>query len=95
MIVVSNAGPLIALSKLGLLSVLQDLFGEIIVPEEVWNEVVERGKGKPGSDLIKKAKWIHIKKQHSYEFLNSFCFFAFTHNFRSLAHFIIPNNSQH
>lgn len=62
MIVVSNAGPLIALSKLGLLSVLQDLFGEIIVPEEVWNEVVERGKGKPGSDLIKKAKWIHIKK---------------------------------
>ena len=62
MIVVSNAGPLIALSKLGLLSVLQDLFGEIIVPEEVWNEVVERGKGKPGSDLIKKAKWIHVKK---------------------------------
>jgi len=62
MIVVSNAGPLIALSKLGLLSVLQDLFGEIIVPEEVWNGVVERGKGKPGSDLIKKAKWIHIKK---------------------------------
>ena len=52
MIVVSDSGPLIALSRLGMLHVLQELFGEIVIPEEVRREVVEKGKGKPGSDII-------------------------------------------
>jgi len=62
MIVVSNSGPLIALSKLGLLSLLQKIFGKIILPEEVWKEVVEKGKGKAGSDIIAKAEWIEVRK---------------------------------
>jgi len=62
MIVVSNSGPLIALSKLGLLSIVQKIFGAVILPEEVWKEVVERGKGKPGSDIIAKVEWIKVKK---------------------------------
>lgn len=62
MIVVSNSGPLIALSKLGFLHILQKLFGKVILPEEVWKEVVEKGKGKPGSDIIAKTKWIEVRK---------------------------------
>jgi len=61
MIIVSNSGPLIALSKLNLLFILQDLFGEIVIPAEVWKEVVERGKGKAGSEAIEKAKWIKVQ----------------------------------
>ena len=61
MIIVSNSGPLIALSKLNLLFILQDLFGGIVIPAEVWKEVVERGKGKAGSEAIEKAKWIKVQ----------------------------------
>ncbi len=60
MIVVSDSGPLIALAKIRKLNVLRELFGEIIIPKAVWIEVVERGKGKPGSDEVKNANWIKI-----------------------------------
>jgi predicted nucleic acid-binding protein len=62
MIVVSDSGPLIALSKLSLLSLLHELFAEIVIPMEVWREVVERGKGKPGSDVVEKAGWVNVKE---------------------------------
>ncbi|MBI5253908.1 MAG: DUF3368 domain-containing protein [Euryarchaeota archaeon] len=62
MIVVSNSGPLIALAKLGLLFILKEFFGEVFVPPEVWNEVVERGKGKPGEEEVRKAKWIKVRE---------------------------------
>jgi len=42
--VVCNASPLIYLSKLGRLDLLQNLFGKVVIPEKVWEEVVIRGK---------------------------------------------------
>ena len=62
MIVVSDSGPLIALSRLGMVPILHELFGEILIPEEVRREVVERGKGKPGSDIIEKAEWVKVEE---------------------------------
>jgi len=41
--VVSNAGPLIALGTLGHLSLLLKLYGSILIPREVYNEVVVNG----------------------------------------------------
>jgi hypothetical protein len=41
--VVSNAGPLIALGKLGQLSMLLTLYGDILIPRQVYNEVVING----------------------------------------------------
>lgn len=41
--IVSNSSPLIWLSKTGKISLLKHLFGEVIIPEEVYAEVVERG----------------------------------------------------
>jgi predicted nucleic acid-binding protein len=41
--VVSNAGPLIALGKLGQLSLLLTLYDEILIPREVYHEVVING----------------------------------------------------
>jgi uncharacterized protein len=40
---VSNAGPLITLGKLGQLSLLLTLDGEILIPHEVYHEVVMNG----------------------------------------------------
>ena len=61
--VVSNASPLIALSLIGKLHLLKELWREIIIPEAVYKEVVIQGKGKPGASLIENAienKWIKI-----------------------------------
>ncbi len=41
--VVSNAGPLIALGRLGQLGLLRKLYDEILIPREVFNEVVSNG----------------------------------------------------
>ncbi len=62
MIVVSNSSPLIALAKIGKLYILRELFKEIIIPKAVWNEVVVKGKGKPGAEEVEKAEWIKVKE---------------------------------
>lgn len=43
MIIVSNAGPLIDLGKLGQLGLLLKLYKQILIPREVYNEVVVHG----------------------------------------------------
>jgi|GEM_PF-5309391 hypothetical protein len=54
---VSNAGPPIHLAKIGRLSLLKEIFEEIIVPRTVKVEVIDRGreKGKPDAFIIENA----------------------------------------
>ena len=61
MIIVSNTAVFIGLAKIGRLDLLPKIFPKIYVPDEVYKELVEKGKRKPGSDKIKKAKWIETK----------------------------------
>ncbi|MHA1148308.1 MAG: DUF3368 domain-containing protein [Promethearchaeota archaeon] len=66
-IAVSNSGPLIHLAKVGLLDFLFKLYDKIIIPNLVFEEVVEKGKEKGYSDalLIEQAiskKKIEIKR---------------------------------
>lgn len=61
MIVVSDSTILIGLLKIGKLDLLKETFSKVYIPEEVFKEVVERGKGKPGSKVIKEAVWIEPK----------------------------------
>ncbi len=58
MSIVSNASPLINLARIGKLSVLQELYGELIIPGAVWQEIVVEGAGQPGADEVKAADWI-------------------------------------
>jgi len=65
--VVSNAGPLIHLSKIGLLHLLKKLYAEVVIPAKVKFEVVDQGKKKgfPDALLIEKAieeGWITVKE---------------------------------
>jgi predicted nucleic acid-binding protein len=53
----------IGLSFIGKLSLLQKRFPSgIIIPEAVWKEVVEEGKGKSGSLKVSSASWISVRK---------------------------------
>lgn len=52
MIVVTNAGPLMALAKLGLLHLLGRLYGKVLIPGAVFDEVVLRGIEQGFSDSM-------------------------------------------
>lgn len=41
--VIANSGPIIALAKLGLLSLLKELYGTVVIPSTVYHEVVVKG----------------------------------------------------
>lgn len=62
MIIVSNASPLILLSKLGHFDLLSHLFNEIVISQEVWDEVVVKGAGLPGSTEVRRAAWIRLEQ---------------------------------
>lgn len=62
MIIVSNASPLILLSKLGQFNLLSRLFTEVLISQEVWNEVVINGAGLPGSSDVQQSAWIRLER---------------------------------
>ena len=59
--IVTNSTPLIELSKINQVELLQEMYGSILIPEEVYIEVVVDGTGKPGAAEIKAAEWIHCQ----------------------------------
>ncbi|WP_017299853.1 DUF3368 domain-containing protein [Nodosilinea nodulosa] len=60
MIVVSNAGPIIALARIEHLFLLQDLYGELVIPTAVQQEVVCLPTDLPGAREVKAASWIEV-----------------------------------
>ena len=58
MIVVADSSPLIALCRIGRLELLHDLFGQLVIPDAVWQEVVASHPGKAGVTEIAAATWI-------------------------------------
>jgi hypothetical protein len=70
--IVSNTSPLIWLSKAGRITLLKKLFSEVIIPEEVCKEAVERGLHEGFSDAfaIKECidqGWIKISELNERE----------------------------
>lgn len=60
-IVVSNSTPLINFATINQLDLLRKLFGQIFIPQAVWDEVVIKGSHYESAILIKQAEWIKKK----------------------------------
>ncbi|NUO79287.1 hypothetical protein HUU05_04355 [candidate division KSB1 bacterium] len=58
--VVSNSSPLIILYKCGRLDLLQQLFGVVLIPEAVQQEVVHNTKDRQQSEAISRCDFIQI-----------------------------------
>lgn len=58
MIAVSDASPLIALARIGRLNLIKSLFGRVLIPDAVYQEVVVSGAGLPGASEVRHAEWI-------------------------------------
>lgn len=44
------------------MSLLHDLYGDIVLPEAVWQEVVNKGKGRSGEETIGAADWVKVQE---------------------------------
>lgn len=65
--IVSDALPLIWLAKVGKLYLLREMFGKVLIEEEVKRETIERGKEEGATDAlviedVVKEGWIEVKK---------------------------------
>ncbi len=59
--IVSDSTPLIHLAKIGLLDLLCEHFGGVIVPPAVWRDVVEEGGDTADGRAVGEAKWINVQ----------------------------------
>ncbi|MBP5470917.1 MAG: DUF3368 domain-containing protein [Candidatus Riflebacteria bacterium] len=62
MIVISDTTPIISLLKINKLSLLQVLFGNVIIPQAVYNELVSNPKYTNEAVVIFNTSYISIKK---------------------------------
>jgi hypothetical protein len=46
------------MARIDQLDLLRQLYGELVIPEAVWHEVVVRGTGQAGAEEVKSASWI-------------------------------------
>ena len=60
MIVVCDSSSLINLSLISQLQLLNEMYGEVLIPPGVYNEVVEIGAERVGSDDVRNAGFIQI-----------------------------------
>lgn len=60
MIAVSDSSPLIALARIRRLDLLSSLFGRIVIPSAVYEEVVVAGAGLPGAEQVRRARWLEV-----------------------------------
>jgi uncharacterized protein len=59
-VVVADSSPLIYLSRVGILDLLTVVCGDVVVPQAVWDEVVQRRPAAPGVDTLRHASWIRV-----------------------------------
>lgn len=61
--VIVNSTPLIVLSNIGRLDLLHQLYGDIIIPQAVFDEVTQ--KEDSACNQIRTESWIHTEQIHS------------------------------
>ncbi|MEL6814644.1 MAG: DUF3368 domain-containing protein, partial [Cyanobacteria bacterium J06598_3] len=58
MIVISDTSPITNLAAIGQLDLLRRLYGSIVIPAEVYGEMVGIGKRVPGTQEVQTFDWI-------------------------------------
>ena len=61
MLIVCDTSPIINLSIIDHLWLLPKIYGQIIIPQTVYDEIVIAGAGEAGADEARLAKWIEVR----------------------------------
>jgi predicted nucleic acid-binding protein len=59
--IVADSGPIIAFARVRRLDLLQQVVGELVIPEAVYEDLVVKGRGRPGATEVERSAWIHRK----------------------------------
>ncbi len=70
MIVVSDTTPLISLLKIDRIGLLEKLFGQVLIPQAVFDEFTADERFKPETDQIRRNQFIKVKTVKNPEFVN-------------------------
>ncbi len=70
-VVVSNTSPLSNLAAIGELPLLQQLYGTVIVPDAVAQELASAGADEPASAVIATFTWLQVRSLSNTALLNS------------------------
>ena len=70
MLIVSDTSPIINLAAINHLYLLPELFGQIIIPQMVYQEIVIDGAGEPGSNEIQTAQWVEVQSYKNQDIIN-------------------------
>ena len=62
MFVISNTSPIINLAMVGQLNLLRQLYGQIVIPQAVYAEIVGVGVEQPGAVEVATSDWIQTYK---------------------------------
>src|SRR6266446_2792452 len=68
--VVSNSGPILCFARAQRLDLLHRALLQIYIPDAVYEEIVVQGTGKPGSEQVAQADWIHRRSVSQRRFLD-------------------------
>ncbi len=71
MIVVSNTSPIFYLSTIGQLDLLRQLYGEIIIPTAVFNEITNVGNTDASAAIVPTINWIQTRPVSDQAFINA------------------------
>ena len=61
MLIVCDTSPIINLAIIDHLWLLPKIYGQIIIPQTVYDEIVIAGAGETGADDVRLAKWIEVR----------------------------------
>ena len=70
MIVVSDTTPLISLLKINRLDLLKKLFGDVLIPQAVFDELTDDERFRLEADQIREKKFIVVKPVNNHESTN-------------------------
>ena len=56
--IVADTGPLIVFARIGRLALLQQVVETVIIPDAVYDELITRGRGRPGAQALSQSAWI-------------------------------------
>lgn len=60
--IIANSGPIISFARADCLYLLKETVKELIIPNAVFEDIVVKGRGKPGAEEVKEADWIKRKE---------------------------------
>ena len=70
MIIVSNTSPISNLAKVGQLSLMQKLYGDILIPRAVYEELLDERAGETVITAVQSATWLEIGSVWNQQMIN-------------------------